>query len=226
MAKGKWEYLLLLPLLLLLSLPLRCRPCLPLQPRCNNCCCHGRCLCCYHCRLLHFVDCCLPPLFLLLSATSIATVATAATVDTVSAAVAITIRPHCHCHCPCCPCTCPLLCPTALLPLPLPTSSQLALLAHHLCRHHSCHHCHRPLHCMTPLSPLLLLPSPSPSLSHTTLIVVTIALTFLAIFVAALIIRRMLTSYRCHPLSTKATANIALLLLQPLLLCCWCRFCF
>jgi hypothetical protein len=57
------------------------------------------CLCSYRCRLLHFVDCCLPPQFLLLSATAIAiAVAAAATAETASAAVTIAIRPRCHCN--------------------------------------------------------------------------------------------------------------------------------
>ncbi len=77
MAIGKRGYLLLLPLLSLLSLLPHCRPYLPSQPRCNDRRWHGRCLCCYRCHLPHFVDYCLPPQFLLLSATAIAIVAAA-----------------------------------------------------------------------------------------------------------------------------------------------------
>ncbi len=121
---------MLLPLLSLLSLPPHRCSCLPPQPHCNNCHCHGRCLFCYRHRLPHFVDSCLPPQFLLLSATAIATVAPAATADPVSAAVAAAICPHCRRHCPCRLCTCPLCCPLALSPLPLPTSLPSPLLAH------------------------------------------------------------------------------------------------
>ncbi len=152
MAKGKRGYLLLLLLLSLLSLPPCHCSCLPLQPRCNNCRCHGRCLCCYRCCLPHFVDCSPPPQFLLLSATAIATVAAAATADPVSAPVATAICPHCRGHCPCCPCTCPLPCPPALSLWPLPTLLQLLLLARHPCCHCSCCHCNHPLCCTTPSS--------------------------------------------------------------------------
>jgi hypothetical protein len=150
MAKGKRGYLLLLPLLSSLSLLPHCRPCLPLQPRCNDCRCHGHCLHHYRCRLPHFVDCCLPPQFLLLSATTVATVAAAATADPVSATVSTTVCPHCHCHCPCSPCTCPLCCPPAPSPSPLPTLLPSLFLAHHPCCHCSCRHCHHPLCCTKP----------------------------------------------------------------------------
>jgi hypothetical protein len=56
------------------------------------------CLCRYCCHLPHFVDCCLPPQFLLLSATAIAFVATAATTETASAAAAIAIHPRHRCN--------------------------------------------------------------------------------------------------------------------------------
>jgi hypothetical protein len=64
MAKGKGGInspllLLLMPLPSLLSLLPHHRPCLPLQLRCQNL-----------CNDLHFIDCCLPPQFLLLSATT------------------------------------------------------------------------------------------------------------------------------------------------------------
>jgi hypothetical protein len=150
MAKGKRGYLSLLLLLLSLSLPLCHCPCLPLQPRCNNCRCHGRCLRRYRCRLLHLVDCCLPPQFLLLSATAIATVAAAATADTVSATVAVAVHPHRHRHCPYHPCTCPLCRPPATSPSPLSTSSQSPSLAHHPRCHRYCRRRHRPLRCTTP----------------------------------------------------------------------------
>jgi hypothetical protein len=71
-------------------------PYLPSQPRCKDRRWHGPCLCFYRCPLPHFVDCCLPLQFLLLSAIAIAIVAAAATAETASAAVAITIRPHRH----------------------------------------------------------------------------------------------------------------------------------
>jgi hypothetical protein len=177
MAKEKRGYLLLLLLLSLLSLPPRCRPFLLLQPRCNDCHCHGCYLHRYHCRLPHCADCCLPPQFRLLSATAIATVATAATTDPVLATVAVTVRPYCHHHYPCSPCTCPLCHLPALLLLPM--LLPLPLLTCHPHCHHSCHSHHRPLCCMTPLSPSLLPLSPSPSLSYTTLIVVIITLTTL-----------------------------------------------
>jgi hypothetical protein len=142
---------LLLPLISLLSLPLHRRPCLPSQPCCNDRRRHGRCLCRYRCRLPHFVDCCLPPQFLLLSATAIATVAAAATADPVSAAVAAAVCPHCRCHCPCRPCTCPLCCRPASSPSPSPMSPSLLLARHPRC-HCSCRRRHHPLCCMTPLS--------------------------------------------------------------------------
>ncbi len=103
---GRWKkgasidsppLLLLLPLLSLLPLPLRHHPCLPLQPCCKDCCCHGRCLHRYQCRLPHIVDCCLPLQFLLLSTTTLATVTAAATADPVLAAVTVAVR-RCHCH--------------------------------------------------------------------------------------------------------------------------------
>jgi hypothetical protein len=97
-------------------------PCLPLQPCCKDRHWHGRCHCCYCCRLPQFVDCCLPPQFLLLSAIAIAIVAAAATAETASAAVAISIRPHQRCNCPFRPCTCPLRRPPASLPSPSLTS--------------------------------------------------------------------------------------------------------
>ncbi len=118
---------MLLLLLSLLSLLLR-HPCLPLQPCCNNCHCHGCCLCRYCCCLPHFVDSYLPPQFLLLSATAIATVATTATADPVSATVAAAVCPHCCRHCPCRPCTCLLCCPPALSPSPSPMSLPLHCL--------------------------------------------------------------------------------------------------
>jgi hypothetical protein len=46
--------------------------------------------------LPHFVDCCLPPQFLLLSATTIATVVTTATTDPVSTAVIVAVNPQHH----------------------------------------------------------------------------------------------------------------------------------
>ncbi len=88
-------------------------------------------------RLQHFVDCCLPPQFLLLSATATVTVATPATADPVLVVVAVAVR-HCnrhhwcqrfHCHhhqcCRCCLCFhqgWPLLLP--LLPPPFPCMLQ------------------------------------------------------------------------------------------------------
>jgi hypothetical protein len=75
-----------------------------------------------------------------------------------------------------------------LLPLP-----SLPLLARHPCRHRSCCRCHRPLHCTPPLLPPPFFSlSPLPSSLPTTLIAVTIALATLALFVAAIIIRRTL----------------------------------
>ncbi len=136
MAKDKRGYLLLLPLLSLLSLPPHRHSCLPSQPRCYNRRWHGYSLCRYRCRLPHFIDSCLPPQFLLLSATAIATVAAAANADPVSAAVAAAICPHCRHNCPCCPCTFPLCSPPALSPSPLPTllpSPLLALYPHCHC---------------------------------------------------------------------------------------------
>ncbi len=195
MAKGNRGYLSLLPQLSSLSLPPRRRPCLPSQPRCNVCRCHGLCLRRYRCRLPHFVDCCLPPQFLLLSATTIATVASAATPETVSAAFAIAVRPHFRRHCPCRPCTCPLRRQPASSPSPSPTSSPSPSLARHPRQHRCCLRRHHPLRCTALLSPSLLPPSPSPSLSRATLIVITITLTTLALFVAALNIRRTLSSF-------------------------------
>ena len=140
--------LLLLPLPSLLSLPLCRHPCLPLQPCCNDCHCHGRCLRCYQCRLPHFFDSCLPPQFLLLSATPLATVTATATADPVLAAAAVTVR-HRHCHhrcqrfkcrhrqCPHC-CLCfhprqPLLLPLAPPPFPhVPHSPRLPFLSQSL----------------------------------------------------------------------------------------------
>jgi hypothetical protein len=151
MAKGKRGYLLLLPLLSLLSLPPCRRSCPPLRPRCNNCHCHSHCLHQYRCHLPHFDDCCLPPQFLLLSATTIATVPAFATADPVLAAVTTAIRPHCCRHCPCHPCTCPLCCPPALSPSPSPTSLPSPLLARHPRRHRSCRRRHHPICYMTPL---------------------------------------------------------------------------
>ncbi len=70
-------------------------PRLLLQPCCNNCWCHGCCLYRYQCHLPEFVDCCLPPKFLLLSATTLATVAATATTEPVFAPIAIAVR-HRH----------------------------------------------------------------------------------------------------------------------------------
>jgi hypothetical protein len=106
------------------------RPYLPSQTRCNDRRWHGRCLYRYRCCLPHFVDCCLPPQFLLLSATAIAIVATAATAEIASAAVTIAIRPCRRRNCPCRPCTCPLRRPPASLPSPSPTSLPSPSLAH------------------------------------------------------------------------------------------------
>jgi hypothetical protein len=117
-------------------------------------------------------------------------------------------HPHRHYHRPCRPCPCPLRRPPALSPSQSPTSSplpspspsplpSLPSIASHPCRHRSCSHCHRPL-CCTP--PSLLMPSfsssPLPSSSPTTLISVTIALSTLTLFVAAIIICRTLSDER------------------------------
>jgi hypothetical protein len=118
------------------------RPYLPSQLRCNDCHWHSCCLCHYYCRLPHFVDCCLPLQFLLLSATALAIVAAAATTEMASTAVTIAIRPFCHCNCPCCLCTCPLCCPPASLLLLSPRLLPLLSLAHHPYCNCSCRHCH------------------------------------------------------------------------------------
>jgi hypothetical protein len=116
-------------------------------------------------------------------------------------------HPHRHHHHPCCPCPCPLCCPPALspspspmllpLPLPLPSPSpSLPLLAHHPRCHHSCSQHHCPLCCTPPSSQMLsFLSLPLLSLSPATLIAATIALSTLTLFVAAINIRRMLSSF-------------------------------